>query len=179
MIEIIRGGLLTLNELLTAGIAITAFSLLVYAFTFNLRDRVARYFAIILICVVIVFVGDTIGSTTSVPRETEFWLRFQWVGIVFLPAAYLHFSDALLDTTGRPLRGWQRFIPRITYLISLIFLITLPFRWRKSLVMTFVDIMIVIMPIMTLPCSSRSLCNLSPGETLHCCKSRVKCLTLS
>ena len=51
----------TLNQLLTAGIAITAFSLLLYALSFNLRDRVARSFAIILVCVVIVFVGDAIS----------------------------------------------------------------------------------------------------------------------
>ena len=27
------------------------------------------------------------------------WLRFQWIGIALLPAAYLHFSDAVLRTT--------------------------------------------------------------------------------
>lgn len=126
MINIILSILQTLNELLTAGIAITAFSLLFYAFTFNLRDRVARSFAIILVCVVIVFVGDTIGSITSLPRDMDFWLRVQWVGIIFLPAAYLQFSDALLSTTGRPSRGRRRALSRLTYLISFIFLLTLP-----------------------------------------------------
>ena len=85
-----------LNQLLTAGIAITAFSLLLYALTFNLRDRVARSFAIILSCVVIVFVGEAMSSATSNPTAMEFWMRFGWVGIVILPAAYLQFSDALL-----------------------------------------------------------------------------------
>lgn len=127
MYNIILNAFQTINELLTAGIAITAFSLLLYAFTFNLRDRVARSFAIILICVVIVFVGDTIGSTLSTPREMEFWLRLQWVGIVFLPSAYLHFSDALLATTGRPSRGLRRIIARLAYLISFAFFITIPF----------------------------------------------------
>ena len=40
-------GIKTLNEILAAGIAITAFSLLLYALTFNLKDRVARSFAVI------------------------------------------------------------------------------------------------------------------------------------
>ena len=35
-------GLQTINNILTAGIAITAFSLFLYALSFNLRDRVAR-----------------------------------------------------------------------------------------------------------------------------------------
>lgn len=120
-------GLRTLNDLLSAGIAITAFSLLLYALTFNLRDRVARSFAIILLCVVIVFVGEAIGGTTTRIVEMEFWLRLQWVGIIFLPPAYVHFSDALLATTGRPSRGRRRRMIRLTYLISLGFLITLPF----------------------------------------------------
>jgi hypothetical protein len=125
MMNIILNSFLILNQLLTAGIAITAFSLLIYAFTFNLRDRVARSFAIILICVVIVFVGDTIATIATTPAETAFWLRFQWVGIIFLPAAYLQFSDALLATTGRPSRGRRRLLVRFTYLISSGFLVAL------------------------------------------------------
>jgi hypothetical protein len=116
----------TLNELLTAGIAITAFSLLIYALTFNLRDRVARSFAIILLCVVIVFVGEAIGSATNAPAEMEIWLRIEWVGIIFLPAAYVHFSDALLATTGRPSRGRRRRLVGMMYLVSFAFLLLLP-----------------------------------------------------
>src|SRR4030042_988829 len=96
MYNFILIGLQTLNQLLTAAIAITAFSLLLYALAFNLRDRVARSFALILVCVVIVFVGDAIGSVTNSLEELTFWLRIEWVGIVFLPPAYLHFSDAVL-----------------------------------------------------------------------------------
>jgi hypothetical protein len=116
-----------LNQLLTAGIAITAFSLLLYALTFNLRDRVARSFALILVCVVIVFVADSIGSTSSTPSELELWLRVQWLGIVFLPATYLHFSDAILATTGRPSRGRRRLAVRLLYIISFLYLLALPF----------------------------------------------------
>ena len=39
-------GIITVNQILTAGIAITAFSLFLYALSFNVRDRVARPFAI-------------------------------------------------------------------------------------------------------------------------------------
>ena len=84
-------GLKFINQLLTAGIAITAFSLLLYALTFNLRDRVARSFALILICVVIVFVGDAISSVVSSDEQLQLWLQFEWVGITFLPACYYQF----------------------------------------------------------------------------------------
>ena len=115
-----------LNELLAAGIAITATSLLLYALTFNLRDRVARTFALILFCVVIVYVGEAIGSASNNPQEMGFWFRLQWIGIIFLPPAYVHFSDALLATTGRPSRGRRRRLIAFTYFLSIIFLGTLP-----------------------------------------------------
>lgn len=112
----------TTSQILTAGIAITAFALLLYALAFNLRDRVARSFAAILVCVIVVFTGEAIGSTTGQTSWLSFWLHFQWVGIIFLPPAYLHFSDALLATTGKPSR-WRRFwAVRISYLISAGFL---------------------------------------------------------
>ncbi len=118
----------TLNQLLTAGIAITAFSLLLYALSFNLRDWVTRTFALILACVMVVFVGDAIGSVSSTNLSREFWLRFEWIGISLLPAAYVHFSDAILTTTGRPSRGRRRLIVRLGYFLSFAFLATLPFE---------------------------------------------------
>jgi hypothetical protein len=129
MYDLLVNALRTFNEFLTAGIAITAFSLLLYALTFNLRDRVARSFALIMVCVVIVYVGDAIGSVASTPQQVQFWLQFQWPGIIFLPAAYLHFSDAVLATTGRPSRGRRRMAVRLVYLLSFAFLIAWGLGW--------------------------------------------------
>ncbi len=118
-------GIQTLNQILTAGIAITAFSLLIYALTFNLRDRVARSFAIILLSVVVVFTSEAVQSSVQSPELIDLFLRLQWIGIVFLPAAYLHLSDALLVTAGRPSRGRRRWAVRGIYVISTLFLILL------------------------------------------------------
>lgn len=125
IVELLRG----LNDLFTAGIAITAFSLLLYALSFNLRDRVARSFAIILVCVVMVSVGDAIASNTFSTSQLEFWMRVQWIGIIFLPPAYLHFSDALLETTGRPSRGRRRRLVWVMYVVSIGFVVLLPTDW--------------------------------------------------
>jgi hypothetical protein len=118
-------GIVTLNQILTAGIAITAFSLFFYSLSFNLRDRVARSFAIILLCVVVVFTSEALGSASISSDVINFFLRFEWFGIVYLPAAYLHFSDALLVTTGRPSRGRRRNAVRFLYVVSTSFLILL------------------------------------------------------
>jgi len=121
-------GIQTLNQILTAGIAITASSLFIYALSFNLRDRVARSFAIILLCVVIVFTSEALQDKSMTNVALDLLLRLQWFGIVFLPAAYLHLSDALLVTAGRPSRGRRRFAVRAMYSGSAIFLLLLAFN---------------------------------------------------
>lgn len=119
------GILQTINQLLTAGIAITAFSLLLYALSFNLRDRVARSVAVIFFCVVVVFVGEAITSVNQDNQWVELWFKLHWVGIIFLPSSYLHFSDALLATTGRPSRGRRRVVIQVTYILALAFAVAL------------------------------------------------------
>ncbi|HEY3312995.1 MAG TPA: histidine kinase N-terminal 7TM domain-containing protein [Anaerolineales bacterium] len=120
-------GIKTVNQMLTAGIAITAFSLLIYSLTFNLRDRVARSFATILLSVVVIFTCEAIQSTVDARELINIFLRLQWVGLVFLPASYLHLSDALLVTAGRPSRGRRRLFVRSAYLLSAGFLALLAF----------------------------------------------------
>ena len=118
-------GLKTINSILTAGIAITAFSLFLYALSFNLRDRVARSFAIILLCVVAVFTTEALQNNSIPGWGIDLLLRLQWVGIIFLPPSYLHLSDALLVTAGRPSRGRRRLAVRLVYVVSLGFLVLL------------------------------------------------------
>ena len=124
-LESLLAGLQVLNNILNAGIAITAFSLLLYAMSFNLRDRVARSFAIILLCVVVVFTTEALQNKTVPDWGIELLLRAQWIGIIFLPPAYLHLSDALLVTAGRPSRGRRRLAVRLVYVVSLVFVVLL------------------------------------------------------
>jgi hypothetical protein len=123
--ESLLAGIQTVNQILTAGIAITAFSLFLYALSFNLRDRVARSFAVILLGVVVVFTTEALQTDTVPVWGIELLLKLQWIGIVFLPAAYFHLSDALLVTAGRPSRGRRRVAVWLTYLISVVFLVLL------------------------------------------------------
>lgn len=119
----------TISQILTAGVAITAFSLLLYGLTFNLRDRVARSFAWIMFCLVIVFSTESFTVATSSAETIDMWLRIQWVGIIMLPATYLNFSDALLATTGLPSRWRRKWAIRIANFISLVLIILLATPW--------------------------------------------------
>ena len=127
--DTVLAGLQALNQILTAGIAITAFSLFLYALSFNLRDRVARSFAIILLCVVVVFTAEALQDESMTAELLQLFLRLQWFGIIFLPAAYLHLSDALLVTAGRPSRGRRRLAVRGVYLGSAFFIALLAIGW--------------------------------------------------
>jgi len=121
-----EGILRTISQILTAGVAITALSLLLYALAYNIRERVVRAFLVILFCVALVFTAETIAGVSEQPVIIEVMLKLKWVGIVFLPATYLHFSDSLLTLTGRPSRGRRLWAVRLTYLFSLIVAITIP-----------------------------------------------------
>ncbi|MCJ7695985.1 MAG: hypothetical protein MUO40_11260 [Anaerolineaceae bacterium] len=116
----------TIAQIFTAGVAITGFALFLYAMAFNLRDRVARSFALILFFVVIIYTSEAIGSTSNNLAIALWWLRIKWGGIVFLPAAYLHFSDALLTLTGKPSRGRRRLVVKLVYIFSMILMVLVP-----------------------------------------------------
>mgnify|MGYP001112135219 CR=1 FL=1 len=117
----------TLSQILTAVVAITAFSLLLYSLVYNLRERVVRAFITILFCVAIVFTAESIAGVSQQTLLIEIMLKLKWVGIIFLPATYLHFADSLLTLTGRPSRGRRLWAVRIIYAISVLMVILLPF----------------------------------------------------
>lgn len=113
----------TISEIIVAGIAITAFSLLLFSFNFNIKDRIVRSFIFIMASVVIVFTTEAFARVADNDVILELCLKLQWVGIILLPPMYLHFSDALLATTGKPSKWKRRWAIRGTYLISIFLLI--------------------------------------------------------
>lgn len=88
------------NVVLASCVVIFSCALILYIFIYNFRNHVARSFAGLLACVMLTYFADLAlfgvqDASVAVP-----WLRFQWVGIAFIPAVYLDFSNALLITTG-------------------------------------------------------------------------------
>jgi hypothetical protein len=116
----------TISQITAAGVAITAFSLLLYALAYNLHERVVRSFIMILMCVVVVYTAESIASVSHQPIMTEISLKVKWAGISLLPATYLYFADSLLTLTGRPSRGRRLWMVRITYFFSVILIILIP-----------------------------------------------------
>lgn len=88
------------NLIIVSANVVIGSSLFLYVSTHNLRSSVARAFCALLACSTLVYVVDISMAEVAASSVAAGWLRLQWVGIAFMPAAYLHFSDALLRTTG-------------------------------------------------------------------------------
>jgi hypothetical protein len=122
------------NRILSSAVLITAFSLVIYLLRRNLRSAVARAFSLLLVFVMIVYLGDAaiLGMTES--GATLTWLKLQWFGIAFMPSAYLHFSDALLNATSSVSRR-RRLAVRLSYLgsgMALLLVLFTPWMVREG-----------------------------------------------
>ncbi len=94
--------LLFANELVTAATAILSFSLAVYILAHNFRSPVAWGFVALLGSLLVVYIGDLVIPYVTRPLSAQHWLRLQWLGIAFMPAAYLHLSHGMLQAAGYP-----------------------------------------------------------------------------
>lgn len=118
---------LNLLNLFLAGVnLLLTFSLFVYILTHNLSHSAARAFAVLLGFVTVVFGVDVVLSRVTEPASATVWLKLQWVGIALVPAAYLHFSDALLRTTGAASHN-RRIAVALAYLVGVLFFLLV---WR-------------------------------------------------
>jgi len=115
-----------LNLVLTSGIVIFSFALLLYLLIYSHRNNVARTFACLLGCVLITYFVDLALFEVEDWQSARPWLKAQWVGIAFTPAAYLNFSHALLATTGQRSK-LQMVAVRVSYLLSALLLLGVAF----------------------------------------------------
>jgi len=114
--------LIRLNEVISSAIIILAFSLFVYTFTSNLKNPVGRSFAVLLACMCFTYAGDVALFKVDTLAAAIPWLKFQWIGIAFIPAAYLHFADALLRLTNA-VSSRRRFTVMLAYFFGLLLLL--------------------------------------------------------
>ncbi len=177
MLETITSVLIPLNQILDAGNTITAFSLLLYTLTFNIRQRVAQSLALMLICVTVVYFGDVLTSTATSEAEMQIWLRFQWVGIAFIPATLLQLSDALLAATGRPSRGRRRRVIWISYMIGCLALLSVGRRQDIAVGIQQVDSIVYLTPGPWFPVFALFLLVIVGFAGVNLWRSYKRCLT--
>lgn len=116
----------TISDVLTAGIAITTFSLFLFTITYKLHERVTNSFTILLFCLILIFGADAFATVFRAAAQLNIILRVHWLGLILLPAIFFQFSDAVLAMTGRPSRGRRRVIGFLFIVASGVFIFLLP-----------------------------------------------------
>jgi hypothetical protein len=114
------------NVVLTSGIVIFSFALLLYLLIYSHRNNVARTFALLLGCVLVTYFVDLALFGIEDWQAAQPWLEVQWIGIAFTPAAYLNFSNALLNTTGERSKLQQSAV-QASYVLSTLLLLGVAF----------------------------------------------------
>ncbi|MFO7170486.1 MAG: histidine kinase N-terminal 7TM domain-containing protein [Chloroflexota bacterium] len=109
-----------INDLLAAAVLIVTFSLLAYIALQNRYTPIARALCVLLLGVVVVFGGDVLLGQAQRSSTVEFLLRAQWLGIVSVPAGYIHLADGLLRYGGLP-NPRRRWFVRAGYVLSAAF----------------------------------------------------------
>ena len=105
------------NVLVSSALVILTFALLAYTLTYNFRNPVARRFALLLACLMVVFASDVALDSVASAASANRWLRLQWLGIATAPAAAYLFSLSVLATTNYRLR-WRRWLGLAAGLLS-------------------------------------------------------------
>jgi len=112
--ELVLEVLRRLHLVLASTTVLMAVGLAAYLFAYNIRNAVARAFVGVLALVSIIAVGDVFLATARLPAEhlaAGFWLRFEWLGIAFMAPAFVHFTYAVLATTGARPRHRRVVVP--------------------------------------------------------------------
>lgn len=112
--------LLLLNDLLSAAVLIITFSLLAYIALQNWSNATARALCVLLAGIIVVFGGDVLIGQAEREATVRVLLRVQWLGIVCVPAGYIHLSDALLNYSGASDQR-RRWLVLAAYLASISF----------------------------------------------------------
>ncbi len=110
------------SDVLTAGVAVITFSLLIYAVTFKMRDSVTNSFSLLLFCIVIIFGADAFITVVKSDALVILISKIHWTGLIILPTAYFLFSDALLSLTGKPSKGKRKISGYVFIFLSLLFI---------------------------------------------------------
>lgn len=126
MLELLLELFSLFNFLLAATLVIITFALLLWLFPQSWRNPVQRAFSALLLFVGIVYIGQVFLLRTETLSAAEIWLRFKWIGIAFVPAAYVHFSNAVLRSTFYDTR-LRRIATMTSYIVGMIFLMLVVF----------------------------------------------------
>ena len=115
-------GLRALSEVLTAAVAMTAFSVLLFSLQFlRRRQKLAAALVPVLLGVTVIYSADALETMAIGAGAKLMWQLIHWTGFVILPAAALVFSLVILELTGREMGKTVTVGAILDFLLSLVF----------------------------------------------------------
>ena len=115
-------GLRALSEVLTAAVAMTAFSVLLFSLQFlRRRQKLAAALVPVLLSVTVIYSADALETMAMGTDAKLMWQLIHWTGFVILPAAALFFSLVILEMTGREIGKIVTVGSVLDYLLSFVF----------------------------------------------------------
>ena len=112
-----------LSEVLTAAVAMTAFSVWLFSLQFVRRKhKLAIALVPVLFSVTIIYSADALETMAGGYNAKLMWQLIHWTGFVILPTACLWFSMVVLEMTGRKISRGMIVFALIDGLIAGLFL---------------------------------------------------------
>lgn len=116
----------SINQILVAALVVMVLSYLIRAASFNIKERIIRSYIYLLLTLLVMYSGEILILLNVSEEMNLIWQAIQWVGVIFFPATFINFSDAILATTGLPSKGKRTFLIQISTFTSIIFFIFIP-----------------------------------------------------
>lgn len=113
----------TLSEVLTAAVAMAAFSVLLFSLQFlRKRQKLAIALVPLLLSVTVIYSADALETIASGHNAKLMWQQIHWTGFVILPTVCLWFSLVVLELTGRKIGRGTIIFAGVNGLLSALFL---------------------------------------------------------
>ncbi len=115
-----------LSEVLTAAVAMTAFSVLLFSLQFLRRkQKLAIALVPLLLSVTIIYSADALETMTLSYNAKMIWQQIHWTGFIILPSVSLSFAMVLLEMTGKEPNHSAAIFSAVNIILSFLFVIIL------------------------------------------------------
>ena len=111
-----------LSEVLTAAVAMAAFSVFLFSLQFMRRKQKLAFTLVpLLLCVTVIYSADALETIAEGHDAKLLWQLIHWTGFVVLPSVSLYFAMVLLEMTGRELSRPERILSALNIVLSFVF----------------------------------------------------------
>ena len=119
---LIISSLRALSEVLTAAVAMTAFSMMLFSLQFLRRkQKLAIALVPLLLCVTVIYSADALETMALSKSAKLIWQQIHWTGFVVLPAVSLSFAMVILEMTGKEPNRLASVFSAVNIIISFLF----------------------------------------------------------